>query len=254
MFTLGQEWTLGNEGRWVTEVALSRLDRNRLSLVGQNDDWGWAAFTRFQKRFPLSDRPKGWQLSSNLSMETLHPDFQPINPYRNPEFLRDWSLADFLGQGTTAPAREFLARGEARLEHPQLGQAGYAFQAFLRGDIYRGEQHRLDWSLRPKNWEILGNLRLLDAQKEGETNLFFARIWKYAKCFPASEGGRCSCSPKENKMPDNNRRPTAFSMGASLSGIPRQGGKALKTNPGPCRFSPVSARTGSRNMAHGKRR
>ncbi len=188
LFTLGQEWTLGRQGSWVTEVALSHLDRNRLSPLGHTNDWGWAALTRFQKRFRLSDRPAGWLLSSNLSMEILHPDFQPINPYRNPEFLRDWSLADFLGQGTTVPAREFLARGEARLEHPQLGQTGYAFQSFLRGDIYRGEQHRLDWSLRPKTWEFLGNVRLLDAQKEGETNRFLRPNLEIRKAFPRIGG------------------------------------------------------------------
>ncbi len=188
LFTLGQEWTLGNQGSWTTEVALSRLDRNRLSPIDQGDDWGWAAFSRFQKRFQLSGNPEGWHLASNLSMEFLHRNFQPINPYRNPEFLRDWSLADFQGQGTTMPAREFLALGEARLERPQLGQAGYSFQSFLRENAYRGEQHRVDWSLRPKNWEFLGNIRLLDARKDIENNRFFRPNLEVRKTFPRIGG------------------------------------------------------------------
>lgn len=173
MITLGQEWAPDASVSLRTELAISRLDLNRLSPVDAQDDWGWAAYSDFRKRFQLSADTGGWNLQTRLSLEVLNTGFQPINPYRNPEFLRDWSLADFQGVGATEAAREFLTLLETRLERSGFGHIAYAFQSFLRGDSYRGAQHQAGWDLRPERWQIQGQFRLNQAEQERENSRFW---------------------------------------------------------------------------------
>jgi hypothetical protein len=184
MLALGQVWSPDAHTSLRTELALSRLDLNRLSALDAGDDLGWAIFADLSKHYILGTRTDAWKLRTRAAVEALHANFRPVNPYRNPEFLRDWSLADFQGNGTTPPANEILSVFETRLEAPALGELSYNFQSFLRSGIYRGGLHHLSWDLRPGNWQFRGGVRVNLAEQEHLSVRFWRPVLEFGRRFP----------------------------------------------------------------------
>ena len=192
MAVLGQVWSPDPRTMLRSEIAFSRLDLNRLSQSDAGDDFGWAAFADFKKKYPFSPAPNGWNLTLGSTVEALSNHFRPINPYRNPEFLRDWSLAGFEGIGNTPPAAELHATFNARLEQPDIGTFSYSLQSFLRKNLYRGTLHQLQWDLKPGNWIFKGGTQLNFADKEVESARFLRPMLELGKIFPRMGNWRFS--------------------------------------------------------------
>ena len=184
MAVLGQIWSPDPQTSLRSEIAFSRLDLNRLSQSDTGDDFGWAAFADFKKKYVLAPVPNGWNLTLGSTMEVLSHNFRPVNPYRNPEFLRDWSLAGFQGIGSTTPASELHATFSARLEQPGIGALSYSLQSFMRKSLYRGRLHQLQWDLKPGNWLFRGGAQLNFADQEGESARFLRPMLELGKIFP----------------------------------------------------------------------
>jgi len=183
LLVVGQTWN-PSRIQLQTEVALSHLDKNRLSALDQTDDIGAAAFLFLHYRpLPPPDSNR-WQWTSDLSVETRQAHFQEINPYRNPEFLRTWSLTSFNGQGNVPPAAELLSSLSASLEHPRKGKATFQSQTYQRATSYRGIKQSLEWQLIPDNWKIQGNVHVLNARSEQNKLLFIQPTLDLAKQFP----------------------------------------------------------------------
>jgi len=155
LLTAGGEYRFSPTAALRTEVALSRFDRNRFSALDNDDDNGLALFTQFDKQFEL-DQEERWQLTTGLSYEFVQENFQALNPYRDPEFLRNWSLADKQGLGAVRPAREQLLGGRLALQHRELGRFEYDLSAFLRDSLYQGWRHFTRLQLRRGGLEIDG--------------------------------------------------------------------------------------------------
>jgi len=173
MLVAGQEWAAGPHTTLRSELALSRLDPNRLSPLEKKDDLGAAAFLEIKQQAQLGKDSSAWKMNSTLSFEGLHRNFRTLNPYRSPEFLRDWSLADFQGKGAPPAAHEYLGHLDLTLGRPRTGQISYQAQSFLRSTTYRGLKQGLNWALQPKNWELRGNIRQLQARTTSEALLFW---------------------------------------------------------------------------------
>lgn len=184
MLVVGQEWMIHPTTNLRSEVAFSRNDRNRFSSIDRQDNLGAAAFLEFSNKLTLQPDSTGWKLHTNLSLEALHQHFQPLNPYRAPEFLRDWSLANFNGLGTVDPAHEYLSKLHLTLVHPQHGQLTYQAQSFIRTTQYSGLKHWIDWSIKPKTWSIQGNMSILQANTTTETYHFLRPYLNIRKRFP----------------------------------------------------------------------
>lgn len=184
MAVLGQVWSPDARTSLRSEIAFSRLDLNRLSRSDSGDDFGWAAFADFNKKYVFHPAPDSWSLSLRSTIETLHADFRTVNPYRNPEFLRDWSLAGFQGIGSTAPSGELHATFTARLEHPGTGELSYSLQSFLRKNLYRGRLHQVQWDLKSGNWQFRGSSQLNYAEQEQESARFLRPMLELGKIFP----------------------------------------------------------------------
>jgi hypothetical protein len=192
MLALGQVWSPDTHTSLRTELAFSRLDLNRLSAKDGGDDLGWAIFADLNKHYTLGARPEAWKLQARAAVEALQANFRPVNPYRNPEFLRDWSLADFQGNGTAPPANELLSVFETRLEAPALGELSYVFQSFLRSGSYRGGIHQLAWDIRPGNWQCRGGLRVNRAEQERLSATFWRPALELGRRFPKIGNWRLS--------------------------------------------------------------
>lgn len=173
MVTVGQNWTPNQNTSLQTEVALSHYDRNRFSTLDQQDDAGWAAFTQFKQRVLLGEKTAAPEMNFRLSYEAVQRNFRSLNPYRNPEFLRDWSLADFQGQGTVTAANEQVARAEWSLSKTGVGAINYGFSTFLREKQYQGTRHELSGESSWKGWQLKGFASSLQADANGEERRFF---------------------------------------------------------------------------------
>ena len=173
MVVAGQEWAIGSQTSLRSEFALSRMDPNRLSPLGKKDDLGAAAFLEIKQQAQLGKDSSAWKMSSSLALEGLHRNFRTLNPYRSPEFLRDWSLADFQGKGSPPAAHEYIGHLDLTLAQPRTGQISYQAQSFLRSTTYQGLRQGVHWTLQPKNWDIRGKVRQLQARTASEALLFW---------------------------------------------------------------------------------
>ena len=155
MLTAGGAYKMKG-GNIKAEVAYSELDLNRFSRLNAEDDQGIAFFTQFDKRTPLGKDSSGWSLITDLSYEYKSANFQALNPYRSPDFLRDWNLVDIQGQGTVENADEQLGIAGIALEKSNLGKLAYNLSTFLRDSLYNGWRHRAQLNLSASGWQLDG--------------------------------------------------------------------------------------------------
>ena len=148
LFTLGGDYQTGRNGKLSAEVALSNNDRNRLSPLDDGDDAGIATYLGYEHRFELDSAGK-WQLDTRAGYEMTQDRFQPLNPYRNAEFTRDWNI------GNDAPATtEHIGLGEVRLRHQRAGTLSYGFNGFVRDSFYSGDKHLARYQLKQRGYEV----------------------------------------------------------------------------------------------------
>jgi hypothetical protein len=172
LFTLGGAYELGKDSKVRAEVGMSRNDLNRFSNLDSGDDIGFSAYTELAHRFQLGSDSSGWSLGAQASYEWVQANFEPLNPYRNPEFLRDWSLADVQGRGDVARAEEQIGKGGISLRKKGLGNLNYELSLFNRDSIYTGWQHR--WQLREQleRWQVELDGSWLNAESTTLRNQF----------------------------------------------------------------------------------
>lgn len=199
MLTLGGRYGFSKNSSLTTELALSRNDLNRFSGLDSGDDLGLAAFTEFSRTFALGRDSSGWELASNLSYEFVHENFEPLNPYRNPEFLRDWNLANVQGVGQVQRAREQIGRAGLSLRRAGLGSLSYGFSSFLRDTLYTGARHQLRLRSLARNWEVDLDGSLLLTENQGQRTRFLRPRGAIARIFPQLGGLRIGAYGEQEK-------------------------------------------------------
>lgn len=181
LITLGGEYQLSKTSALQTEVAISRNDLNRFSRLDAGDDAGLAAFTTFNKLFQLDSL---WSLEVNGNYEFTQKTFRPINPYRNPEFLRDWGLTNAQGFGTVEKATEQLGSAGFSLRKTGFSLLQYRFSAFSRESLYNGNRHFAKLYLTRAGFELDAEGSLLLADVTDERSHFFRPHITLSKTFP----------------------------------------------------------------------
>ncbi|MCB9275668.1 MAG: hypothetical protein H6564_16600 [Lewinellaceae bacterium] len=184
MVVLGGRYAFSRQSALTAEVAMSRNDLNRFSSLDSGDDLGWAAYTDFSRTFTLGGDSSGWALATSLNYELVQKNFQPLNPYRNPEFLRDWNLADVQGVGTVAQAQEQLGKAGLSLSKAGLGSLAYSLSGFQRDSLYTGIRHNIRLRSLAPNWEVDLDGSLLLGDSPGRSNRFLRPRGALARTFP----------------------------------------------------------------------
>ncbi|MCB0548974.1 MAG: hypothetical protein KDD19_15450 [Phaeodactylibacter sp.] len=199
MLAIGGKYDFSRNSSLTTEVSFSRNDLNRFSGLDSGDDLGMAAFTEFNRTFTLGRDSSGWQLASNLSYEFVHEHFEPLNPYRSPEFLRDWNLANIQGVGQVERAREQIGRGGLSLQKAGLGSLSYGFSGFLRDTFYTGARHQLRLRSLARNWEVDLDGSLLQSESQGQRTRFLRPRGTIARTFSGLGGLRLGAYGEQEK-------------------------------------------------------
>ena len=171
LFTAGGEYRFSPSAHLRTEMAFSHLDLNRYSGIDATNDNGIALFSEFKKNFSLGQESP-WAITTDLAYEFVQENFKALNPYRNPEFLRDWSLADKQGLGNIEPAREQLFRTGISLQHNSLGTLQYNVSAFQRDSLYSGWKHAAQFQIKKGGLLIDGQGSVLSSKEPKQKTSF----------------------------------------------------------------------------------
>jgi len=173
MIAIGGQRHWKDRGEIHAELAYSLEDLNRFSNLDSEDDKGLAGKFGWAYTFPLDTDSSGWQLQTSGAFEQLQTHFKAINPFRSPEFLRDWNLATVNGLGNTNPAQEKLGFSGLSLQKDGLGQVDYRFSFFDRQNSYLGQKHLADLRIRQKGWLVRAGSSWLKSESPMESTNFW---------------------------------------------------------------------------------
>ncbi|MEP7320560.1 MAG: hypothetical protein ABI761_01530 [Saprospiraceae bacterium] len=122
-----------------SEISLSNLNLNLYSKKDQTDNSGiaWKQSAGFNKKFIESTAT--W--NNEITVENLSKTFSQFEPFRNPEFGRDWSLEST----NTVYSGDLLTSFSSALLHPQY-ELGYKLQRYTKQNEYQGTHH--GWNTR----------------------------------------------------------------------------------------------------------
>ncbi len=194
-----------------TEIALSQNDQNRFSGLDGEDDQGWAAYATFKNELPLSKEDEDWIFNSILQYEFKHKNYQQLNPYRAPEFQRDWNLTNVQGLGEVERATENLAQASLSLVKKNLGVLTYEFSSFFRDSLYTGIRHLGQFNLDRKGWEIDLTNDLLTSREINQKNRFHRPRFNVTKRFDKLGGWSIGTNgEREKSTKADNRTDTLF--------------------------------------------
>lgn len=199
LITTGGAYQLGKKGLIKAELAYSQEDQNRFSRLDAEDDNGLATRLDWEQNWQLSTDTSGWQLQGGAEYEWVQKSFRAINPYRSPEFLRDWNLATVNGIGNTAPAVEQLAGASLALGKPGRGQVRYRWSGFLRDSLYEGQRHAAEARWQWSGWQLSGNNSWLSSTTPLQTTKFTRPYLEIRKKFERWNNWQLSASLQQEQ-------------------------------------------------------
>ncbi|MBK9257393.1 MAG: hypothetical protein IPM42_18135 [Saprospiraceae bacterium] len=123
------------------ETALSNLDMNTRSAIDNEDNTGIASHIAINNVQNL-DTAGLWKFSTSVKYEFVNKNFNALNPFRAPEFVRDWNLSTL-----TAKGDENLFLGNVGISSGKEFNFQYGYNHFSKSDIFRGGKHlvKLDY-------------------------------------------------------------------------------------------------------------
>ncbi len=168
--TLRNEYQPDSSFQIISEVSINRNDGNRFSDIQDEDNTGVSWFGSVAKQFQfIRERDSSRMfLSTSAFSEIRHQHFQALNPYRNPEFNRDWSIV-----GTSDERREILSGAAIEVTIPKQLKAGYQLQQFARAGDYAGLKHVTSGNTSIKSTDFSWNTSFLTAQDSLDDIVFF---------------------------------------------------------------------------------
>lgn len=199
LITTGGSYQLGNNGKVSAELAYSQEDLNRFSQLDADNDNGIATRVDWEQRWQLGQDSSSWQIQGGLQHEWVQQNFRAINPYRSPEFLRDWSLATVNGIGSTAPAEEQLTGATLALGKSDKGQLIYRWSSFVRGELYEGQRHTAEARWQLSGWQLSGSNSWLNSTTTTQNTRFTRPSLQLQKKFTRWNNWQLSLSAQEEK-------------------------------------------------------
>ena len=131
LYTLGVDYQYNKLTKFNIEGAMSRYDLNRFSRLDKDDDTGFAGVASVQRTWNLK---RNWSLQLNGKTEWTDTYFRALNPYRNPEFLRDWNI----GNSTQKLVFEQIHSASFALAKTDTSRFQYDISSFQRAKLYSG--------------------------------------------------------------------------------------------------------------------
>lgn len=194
LLSLSDVWQIGEGTTWQTELAWSNLNANRFSEKDAADNQGIGLFTNFRKIINPLAAKQSWQAATSLRYEYKSQNFQALNPYRDPEFLRDWSLAGFNGEGQTESNTEHFLLASLSLQHREKGQLEYQLGSFIRPENFMGLKQGLRVDYQYNGWFIYSNSSYLEASTNTDVRQFLRPDLRLGRTFGGGKGWQTALS------------------------------------------------------------
>ena len=148
------------------ELAGSRYDKNRFSVIGDSTNLGVAMLTIAENTFAFG-KNKRWQITNFLRNEWTQTHFRPINPFRAAEFSRDWNLP----QNSLSNAGNWFS-GSTKLSLKNWFSASYEYSEFKNKTVFSGKKQAMRGELNRGNWQLTAVQNLLNTEGGGEKTHF----------------------------------------------------------------------------------
>ncbi len=155
-----------NKGQIGAELSVSSTDLNRLSEIDDGDNSGTAVRLFFEKQFSLGKKEDSWDLNTSADYEIKGAQFSALNPYRNPEFKRDWNVE------TSNLFMEQLSSAKLRFTKSQIGHIQYDLNGFNQRTNYNGFINRFNTQLKWKGFKFSSNSSWLSSTSTFENSSF----------------------------------------------------------------------------------
>jgi hypothetical protein len=183
LIALGGEYRFKGEGSLRVEGSQSKLDLNRFSQEDAGDDSGSAFRLDADRVLDIGTDSSGWQVAGRTHYEFVQATFNAINPYRSPEFFRNWNLSNRLGTAQPERENEQILGGGLGLVKTGVGRFDYNYEQFTRGKGYTGKRHAGNLRLAAANWLVDGKFSLLDSRDQTAQGTFSRPSLKIDKTF-----------------------------------------------------------------------
>ncbi len=194
LFSAGGEYRFAGDGAIRVEGSRSNVDLNRFSDLDRSDNVGHALRVDADRTIPIGSDSSGWAIAGRGRYEFVEKTFNFINPYRSPEFYRNWNLSNRLSTIRPEQETEQLMGGGVGLLRSGVGRLDYDYERFLRGADYRGRRHEALLQLDVAGWRAAGAYSLLDNEDTESTGSFRRPSLRVSKEFPALGGWEVSAA------------------------------------------------------------
>ena len=147
------------------ESGISNNDLNRFSDIGNDQNVGLSLFGKINDYRRIKGK---WTLQTNANIELAQKNFRALNPYRAPEFVRDWNISDIEGD-----ENERLFDSSFKLAN-ESSYIKYSLSGFNEDFLYNGIKHRGEAQYQNKTWFV----NLIGDWLESESTIertFFSR-------------------------------------------------------------------------------
>jgi hypothetical protein len=200
MYTTGVDFRPFKGASLQTEMALSNRDYNRFSPLGNGDNVGLGGFIGYKQQILNAKKHKGWQAQLNGNYEYAAKHFNALNPYRNPEFIRDWNI-----ESVTEIADENIAKAGFQIQKNELTNVRYEFGAFNKGAAYQGNRNLAQWKLTYRGFEVFTEGNILQTKGKIEETRFSRPKVDISKTFNKKKDNRGfdATQPSNLDLPQN---------------------------------------------------
>ncbi|MDR7130422.1 hypothetical protein J2X69_002772 [Algoriphagus sp. 4150] len=145
MVTAGTRVKLNDYEKVYSELALSTVDNNLFSELGDDDNQGLGMKIGLQSEGRESSLFKGYVMKGQTEYEYNSTNFNFIDRFRYIEFDRDWGLGQTALQN---PAAEQFFRAGVGFEKDALNRFDYLFYLRNRENMLNGTQHSANWNVQ----------------------------------------------------------------------------------------------------------
>ncbi len=183
MIAGGGAWHPDQRTEVKLELALSDLDNNTFSSRDAADNTGYAVRSAWRRDLIHSVDTAGaqqWVLSWHGAYEYVHRHFNQVNPFRERDFARQWTLDDAFGN-------EFhWLRTGLSLGYLDVVNAQYQINSLTFGRSFRGLMH--EWSASWQTDDIEANTHgaMMQADEDGAANSLFRPYLSLAGRIPGT--------------------------------------------------------------------
>lgn len=186
LITLNGTYSTAKNSKIFGEIALSNLDINRRSPIDNGDNTGIASHIEINHLIRL-DASGTWQLKGDIQHEFLSKNFNALNPFRSPEFTRDWNTGLI-----TSRADENLLLAKISLTGKPGLNIDYGYNSYEKHNLYTGTKHSGLFNYQSARFKLRTFSNLLNstsAYSDQTTRFFRPNI---TSAFKIDKGGNWS--------------------------------------------------------------